>query len=309
MDPVERDLLIVAAGSDAARRPGGEIEQRADGAPGALARPEFEHLAQQHEDRDHRGGLEIDRDAAAGGMEAGGEQSGRNRGDDAVDPGRTGTEGDQREHVEAAANQRIPAASEEREPGPQHDRRGQDELQPVRVEAGMREHFQRDNRDGQRGADPQAPAHVGEFRIGLRFGADGQRLQRHPADRTTAGADLAHLGVHRAGVGGRRVGSRFVARRQVLVRVGGEFLAAAGAAEMEHAAVQLEAMARCGGIDSHAADRVGCRVTIRHRGCVVIVTVHRLIPCCAPASATVDIPLRGKVARCTMRQSNPWRHG
>ena len=45
------------------------------------------------------------------------------------------------------------------------------------------------------------------------FGADGQRLQRHPADRATAGADLAHFGVHWAGVGGRRVGSRFVERR------------------------------------------------------------------------------------------------
>ena len=63
MDPIERDLLIVATGGDAARRPRGEVEQRTDGAPGALARPEFEHLAQQHEDRDHRGGLEIHRDA------------------------------------------------------------------------------------------------------------------------------------------------------------------------------------------------------------------------------------------------------
>ena len=71
-----------------------------------------------------------------------------------------------------------PRAPEERESGPQCEGRSQDELQPVRVEPEVREHFQRDNRDGQRDADPQAPAHVGEFRIGLRFGADGQRLLR-----------------------------------------------------------------------------------------------------------------------------------
>ena len=64
MDPIERDLLIVAAGGDAARGSGREVQQRTNGAPGLLARPEFEHLAQQHQDGDHRGGLEIHRDAA-----------------------------------------------------------------------------------------------------------------------------------------------------------------------------------------------------------------------------------------------------
>ena len=38
----------------------------------------------------------------------------------------------------------------------------------------------------------------------------------------------------------------------------------------------LEVMARRGGIDRHAADRVGRRVTIRHHGRVVIVAVHCL---------------------------------
>ena len=38
------------------------------------------------------------------------------------------------------------------------------------------------------GADPEAPFHVGEFGIGLRFGGDRQRLQRHAADRAAARA-------------------------------------------------------------------------------------------------------------------------
>ena len=41
-----------------------EIEQRADGAAGRLARPELQHLAEQHEHGDDRGRLEIDGDAA-----------------------------------------------------------------------------------------------------------------------------------------------------------------------------------------------------------------------------------------------------
>ena len=40
---------------------GGEVEERADGRAGALAGAELEHLAEEHQDDDHRGGLEIDR--------------------------------------------------------------------------------------------------------------------------------------------------------------------------------------------------------------------------------------------------------
>jgi esterase/lipase superfamily enzyme len=49
----------------------------------------------------------------------------------AVNPGDTGAEGDQREHVEVARDQRLPSAPKERPPSPEHDRRGEEELQPV----------------------------------------------------------------------------------------------------------------------------------------------------------------------------------
>ena len=55
-------LAIVA---DPPRGFGCEIEQRANGAAGLLARAQFEHLPEQHQHRDDRGGFEIDRDDAA----------------------------------------------------------------------------------------------------------------------------------------------------------------------------------------------------------------------------------------------------
>ena len=152
--------------------------------------------------------------------------------------------------------------------------------------------------------------HVGEFRIGLGFGADGQRLQRHAADRTTAGADLADLGVHRAGIGGRRFGGRVVARRS-------------GTGPGRRRICRGSRRSRNGTCRRHARsdgamwrDRPSCRRPGRSpghdppsrprgdRACAW----HRF-PVARRASAPVDIPLRGKVARCTMRQSNPWQHG
>ena len=56
---------------DAAGALGREIEERADGAAGLLARLQFEHLAQQHQHRDDGGGLEIDGHGAVHGAEGG----------------------------------------------------------------------------------------------------------------------------------------------------------------------------------------------------------------------------------------------
>ena len=52
--------------------------------------------------------------------------------DDAVNPRHAGAHGDEREHVEIAGLERGPGALEERPPGPQHDGRRQQELNPVR---------------------------------------------------------------------------------------------------------------------------------------------------------------------------------
>ena len=63
-DGVERDFLVAAVGFDAARGLRREIEQRADGAGGLLARAQLQHLAEQHQHGDDGGRLEIDRDRA-----------------------------------------------------------------------------------------------------------------------------------------------------------------------------------------------------------------------------------------------------
>ena len=54
----------------------GQVEQRPDGAAGPLARAQLEHLAQQDQDGDHRGRLEVDRDRAVRPAEARGEEAG-----------------------------------------------------------------------------------------------------------------------------------------------------------------------------------------------------------------------------------------
>ena len=41
-----------------------QVEQRADGAAGARAGAQFQHLAEQHQHDDHGGGFEIDADGA-----------------------------------------------------------------------------------------------------------------------------------------------------------------------------------------------------------------------------------------------------
>ncbi len=198
------------------------------------------------------------------------EDSGRDGADDAVDIGHAGADSDQREHVEMARDERLPAAHEERPAGPEHHGCGEGELDPVRqrwVEEAMAAdemaaHFQDDGRQREHEADPEAARHVGEFRIGRRIEARDLRLQRHAADRAASGADLADLGMHRAGVDGafRHRGLRPAALFQIGDGIGGEFGTAAGRAEMEGRAAVVEAVLAGRGVDAHAADGIadGC---------------------------------------------------
>ena len=75
-DVAQGDLVLGAVGADGAGGLRREVEQRADGAAGALPRAQLQHLAEQHEDGDHGGGLEVDRDRAIGGAELGGNRAG-----------------------------------------------------------------------------------------------------------------------------------------------------------------------------------------------------------------------------------------
>jgi len=115
---------------------------------------------------------------------------------------------------------RLPAAHEEWSATPQHDRRGENKLQPVRpllveqhVEIGeVAAHFEREDRKREHQRNPEPPRHVRKLGIGRRFGGGQLRLQRHAADRADAEADLPDLQMHRAGI------DRAVRRRRRLRR-------------------------------------------------------------------------------------------
>jgi hypothetical protein len=174
--------------------------------------------------------------------------------------------------------------------GPEHHRRGQEELQPVhrlppeQVQPGeMRTHLQHQDREGQHEADLEPPLHVGELGIrpGVRRGAQG--LERHAADRAAAGADLADFGVHRAGVDrlrSHRLGRRRLAR-EVAVRVGRELRPAAGAAEIPSPPAMLVPVRRPVRVDPHPADRIGGDMRTRPwlvRRVVPVLERHRASP-------------------------------
>src|SRR5262249_59787201 len=63
-DGIERDFLVAAVRLQSPRRLGRKIEERADSSRGLLARTQLEHLAEQNEDSDDRGGFKINRDRA-----------------------------------------------------------------------------------------------------------------------------------------------------------------------------------------------------------------------------------------------------
>ena len=122
-DTRERHVDLAAVLEQAPRGRRREAEQRADRGARAPPRAQLEHLPEQHERHDHGGGLEVDRNAAAVRAEGSRIQAGRERREQAVAPGGSGAERDQREHVELPRPQRAPAAFEERLAAPEHDGR------------------------------------------------------------------------------------------------------------------------------------------------------------------------------------------
>ena len=270
VDVVDRDLLIGAVSANAERGLGRQVQQCADGAAGLLASTQFEDLAEQHQDDDDAGGLEIDRWVA-----------GKECGDHAVEECRARTERDQREHVEAAVDEGLPPTLEQRRSRPQHDRDGEDKLQPCGTEPA---HIECDQRDRGDQREPEAPGHVGQFGVGLGFRAGGQRLQCHATDRAASWADVADLGMHRAGVHGVRLGWFGGLGREVFCRIRSEFLAAAVGAEVVGGAGVVVLVARRRRVDLHAADGIGGL-----EECLV----HGLS----------NIRCGGMVARCTTEQN------
>ncbi len=130
-DAVERDILfapVLVQTSGGRRR---ELQERPDGAAGPAASPQLDHLAEQHQHGDRRGGLEVDPDPALLTAQRRGEDPGKKRHGEAVGIGDAGTQGDEREHVEAAVPDRRPAALEERSAAVKDDGRRQGKLNPV----------------------------------------------------------------------------------------------------------------------------------------------------------------------------------
>ncbi|MGY2811668.1 hypothetical protein ACVIHF_008398 [Bradyrhizobium sp. USDA 4506] len=135
----------------------------------------------------------------------------------------------------------------------------------------MAAHLEHEHRHGQREADPEPPRHVDQFGIGTVVERDLLGLQRHAADRAAAGADLAHLGMHRTGVDGARGRRRLLlARLEILLRVGLETLAAAAAAEQVLLALVAEAVLGGRRIDLHAADRIDGERRLGRRRVVIM---------------------------------------
>ena len=262
---VDLDLVVGAVIADAPRGFRRQLQQRLDGAGGRLAGAQLQHLAEQHQYGNDRGGFEVDRNRAAMAAEGGREAAGREGADQAVEVGDTGAHRDQGEHVEIARLQRLPAAHKEGPARPQHHGRGEHHLDPVRqrrvdpaVTADqMPPHLEHHRRNREHEADPEASRHVGEFGIGRRVQAGHLGLERHAADRATSRTDLADFRMHRAGVD-RALRCRRL--RLALVEpgfwIGGELGAAAGGAKVIRLAAVVEPVLAGGGIDGHAADGI-----------------------------------------------------
>ena len=130
LEPFERCVRLAPVLGEAAGRLRLESEERPDGLAGPAARLELEDLAEEHQDRDHGGDLEVHRHLALGAARRRGEQAGGHRRHHAVGVGDSRAEADQREHVRAPVHDRRPAALEKRPAGPEDDGRRQDELDP-----------------------------------------------------------------------------------------------------------------------------------------------------------------------------------
>ena len=203
------------------------------------------------------------------------EKAGRQHRDHAVGIRHARAHGDEREHVEVAGHERSPAAHEERPAGPQHDRRRESELHDIRHASGkqrpkqMPAHFQRHHGQRKREPDPEAARHIGKLGIGFRAGACKLGFERHAANRARAGALLANLRMHRAGVDRafRRRLLRALIGRKILFRIGRKLAAAAGGAEIIAVVVKTVTMRRRVRIDVHAAhgiDGAAARLMMRH---------------------------------------------
>ncbi len=185
---------------------GCEFEERPQSGTGATAGAQLEHLPEQHQRDDHRGGLEVDRCGLGREAKRGRDDLGRDGRRGAVEPSGRYPQGDQGEHVEVAAAKRRDTPREERRPTVEHHRKTQRELDPAEqtaVAAPAERHLAHRHRDQwhrRHRAHDQATRHVALFLAGLVHRRDTLVFEPHPANGTRAGAVLDDLGMHRTGV-------------------------------------------------------------------------------------------------------------
>ena len=200
--------------------------------------------------------------------EGGREQARREGGDDGIEIGHARADGDQREHVEIARDQRLPAAHEEWPSGPQDHGRRQHELDEIRSVAwhkamkpeDVASHLQCEYRKCDDEADPEPPGHVDQFVVRPHVGAGKFRFQRHAADRACAGPDLLDLGMHGAGED-RALGDCFKCRLrcfrvEITAGIACELRLATGGAEIIGLATMDMSPLGVMGVDRHAADGI-----------------------------------------------------
>ncbi len=302
LDILDPDVALATVVTQPSRRLRRQPEERAQRAAGPAARAQLEHLADQDQRGDDRGGLEVERDA----VRTGGRDDPRSqRRDDAVCVRDPGADGDQGEHVEMTRADGRPAAHEEGPSAPEHHGRRERELDPRDralaegvphgIAGNQIGHRQQEERHGEDRRDPEPARHVVE--LGVRLLLIERllpRLERHATDRTGAGAHPPHLRVHRAGVldayrrrcrllGGRRPGegSR---------RLRAETLQTPRAAEVIGATLVNQVMRGSVWVDGHPADRVLRRLA--HASVCVMGRprrpVNRWHVCCSAAGHADD---------------------
>jgi hypothetical protein len=105
---LERHVLVRSVVAHAARRLRRQPEQGANRGARLAARAQLQHLAELHQHDDHGRSLEVHVDAAVGHPERRREDAGRDRRHDAVGPRHAHAERDEREHVRAAIDDRLP---------------------------------------------------------------------------------------------------------------------------------------------------------------------------------------------------------
>jgi hypothetical protein len=218
LDGRERHVRFGAVRLDPPGLLGRQAQQRPQRGPGAAPGLQLHDLAQQDQDGDDGGRLEVKGDGAVRIAKRRGEAGRNEQGSQARGIGGTGAQGNQGEHVRGKPPDRIPSTPEEREAGPQDDRGRERQLEPAEkwrrhgrapMQAGNHlSHAQDEQGSGQDGSDFQPPGHVRLLGILGFESLHLQRLEPHAANRAGSRTDLADFGVHRAGIdprGARRL--------------------------------------------------------------------------------------------------------